>query len=441
MYSSERFGDFMVQRNWLKRFRSLSLLSDSCGGVDADENYSLEFCSVTFKDQQRKALASNRFRTRSNNYVEENKINDEFLRLLEKGHDMLHRKPKKFPFQSIPANCKLRVFSYLSLADRGRAAQVCGEWSMLMKSYNLWDAVDLISFPYPDPHNEDNPAAYEMYKRKLRKFLWYLTSVGAPMKSLRLAYDIGDHRDGWLDLIQSFLRSVPCQELEFAEINWKETPARPPDSDVCSITWCTSDYNDLMYRQRHRQRLFVKFFDFFTAVAPAVRHLVLPFDWSERSLQILGRLSHLKVLVLEKYFLFQGLDQRLVDQLLVAAPRLTHLTIDVWTPSGHGLQLYRMHSLSLRFLDISQCRGFCLVETSLPNLEELRIKRAPLYGPIISNDQPNIPCLGQVLQKGAGRLRKLNCHVLTDDWHQANCTEFDLVLQSLCSCNLHKLFR
>lgn len=426
----------MVQRNWLKRFNSLSLLNESTR-VDFDEKH----CGVSWKEQQQKVLSSARLRTRSNNYVEDNILHEEFLQLLAQGHDMLRRKPKKFPFQIIPVNCKLRVFSFLGFVDRGKAAQVCSEWSVLMKSFKLWDTIDLTLFPAPNPHSKDILPGYETYKCSLQKFLHYLTCIGAPLKRLSFAHDIGDHRDGWLDILQSFLRSVPCDELEFARINWKETPAHPPDSDLCNFTWCTSDYNDLMYRQRHRQRIFVKFFDFFTAIAPAIQQLILPFDWSERSVQMLNRLCHLKILNLEKYFLFQGLEQRIVDQLMVATPRLTHLTIDVWTPSGHGLQLYKMHSPNIHFLDISKCRGFSLMDVNLPCLEELRITRCLLYGPILSNDQPDIPCLGDVLRRGAGRITMINFQKLNESWHSTSCPEFDLVLQSVCSCTRHKHFK
>jgi len=64
-----------------------------------------------------------------------------------------------------------------------------------------------------------------------------------------------------------------------------------------------------MYRHRQRQRFFVKFFDFFTASAGTVSTLILPFDWTERSIRALNRLPNLDVLVLKKYFVFQSLEQ------------------------------------------------------------------------------------------------------------------------------------
>lgn len=44
------------------------------------------------------------------------------------------------------------------------------------------------------------------------------------------------------------MRSCQLQEIKSAELIWNETPAKPSILDSVSITWCTSDYKDLMYK-------------------------------------------------------------------------------------------------------------------------------------------------------------------------------------------------
>ena len=425
---------------WMKRVHSLSLL-------EVSEGLAFDECILTWEQQQQKALLQARLRTRSNNYVEKSNrcaAAEEFLRLRRQGQELLKMRPERFPFPSIPDNCKLLVFSHLSVYDRASAAQVCTEWRSLMKSYKLWSSIDLTTFPMLSQPSDDDETpeldmeSYERYRTQIQQFISYLTLIGAPLKSFRFAYDIGDHRDGWLDLIQSFLRSVPCHELESADLNWKETPSRPPLVDNLSITWSTSDYNDLTYHQRHRQRIFVKFFDFFTSIATCVSCLRLPFDWSERTLHALGRLVKLEELVLEKYFLFQGLEQRQLDELFQFAPNLRRLVIEVWTPSGRGLQFFQLRSSSLRHLDVAGCRGFYLTEVDAPNLEVYKASRHSCYGPIVSADQcADVPCIFRVIRDGTPRLQHLNGLHLKQKWREGGYPELDVILQSTCSCALH----
>jgi len=63
----------------------------------------------------------------------------------------------------------------------------------------------------------------------------------------------------------------------------------------------------------------------------------------------------------------------LIDTLFRSAPFLRQLTMEVWTPSGRGLQLFAMHSETLEMLDVSACRGFYLEFVELPCLRIFKV--------------------------------------------------------------------
>ena len=344
-----------------------------------------------------------------------------------------------FPFQRLPADCMLKIFSLLSPFERGQAAQVCSQWHSLIKSSSLWNHVDLTVFPLcinKSPKHECTELCYAAYRTRVKKFIKYLISVKPALHTLSFAYDIGEYKDGWLDSLQALIKHARCLELEVAHLNWKETPIRPFWSE--SITWSTNDYNELMHRHRHRQRLFVNFFDLFTAAAPNLRQLVLPFDWSVRSLTALGRLRRLENLVLEKYFVFQTMEQESLDRLFRNLPYLRRLILEVWTPSGRGLQFYNLRSQSLEYLDVSQCRGFYLGDVDLPKVTVFKISRHPWNGPLVTADNINVPCVYEVLAEGVPELRQLNEHTLRPDWKENTYDELDVVLKAVCSCRSHK---
>jgi hypothetical protein len=346
---------------------------------------------------------------------------------------------QRFPFQQLPPDCMLKIFSFLTPVERGQAAQVCSQWRTLIKSASLWSSVDLTVFPLctqKSARHECTELCYSAYRSRMRKFIKYLVSVKPALRSLRFAYDIGEYKDGWLECLQSLVKASRCIELEVANLNWKETPIRPFWSE--SITWSTSDYNELMHRHRHRQRLFVNFFDLFTAAAPNVKQLVLPFDWSHRSLLALTRLRRLENLVLEKYFVFQSMEQEALDQLLRQLPNLRRLILEVWTPSGRGLLFFRLSSNSLEYLDVSQCRGFYVGSVNLPKVTVFKISRHPWNGPLVAADSITVPCIYEVLCEGAPNLRQLNEHTLRPDWRETSYEELDVVLKAICSCRVHK---
>ena len=344
-----------------------------------------------------------------------------------------------FQFQKLPTDCKLKVFSYLSPLERGVGSAVCKEWNSLMKTSSLWDTVDLTIFPLctnrKSGHN-CTKTCYQLYCKRVQKFLAFLHKVRPAMKRFHFEYDIAENNEGWLSAIETLLHKSNCHELECAHLNWKETPIRP--FWIEQVAWSMDDYQEFMQKHRRRQRLFVNLFDTITAMAPGISRLVVPFDWSQRSIKSLSRLRRLHTLVLEKYFVFQSLGQVSVDHLLRELPQLRKLILEVWTPSGPGLMLYKMKSPNIQHLDITQCRGFYLGQVELPSLKVFLAHRHPWNGPLVSTDSLYIRCIHEVLAEGAPNLQQINGHVLQDGWRQFLYPALDDLLKTVCACTNHK---
>lgn len=345
-------------------------------------------------------------------------------------------------FQSLPPECKLKVFSYLTMQEKGLMERVCSEWRDLMRTRFLWYSVDLTRFQL---HCQcpgracSNAVCYDAYKERTEHFLKYLADVQPILKQLRFAFDIIDCQDDWLRVLRSFIGAVNLQKLELAQLNWKETPVKPYPSE--SATWSSNNYHDLMYRHRRRQRHFVPFFDYFTASATNLSTLILPFDWSPASIRFLSRLQRLKSLVLESYFVPQPLQQETLDDLLRGLPTLERLTVTVSIGSGLGMLTYRVASKSLKYLDLSCCQGFCLGDVHLPALTEFRTSCKPYACPFVDATNTLIcaPCIYEVLCAGAPSLVSLNDHRLHPDWRENSYDELETELRRSCTCPKHKV--
>jgi len=420
-------------QSWLRRFRSSSFSSD----VDVDQD---SFRTQQLKRSNREHVFGTECAGRCRQLSPE-----EYTASLVAGRDQLHEQPEYFPFQCLTDDCKLHIFSQLNPSERGIAARVCRSWSHLMRTPSLWSVIDLLVFPPFPPNSDDVFSAddsmklYECYRARVNSFVAYLVSIQPVVNVLRFEFDIGDLRDGWLEMLHALFCASLLQELRHAELGWTDTPCKPYVPDNSSVTWCANDCKDLMYRHRHRQRLFVKFFDLFTAVAFNIESLSIPFDWTERSLRALQRLSNLKILNLQKYFIFQPVDQNMIDTLFISAPLLRRLTVEVWTPSGRGLQSFHLRSEQLEFLDISRCRGFYVEDIDLPRLLEFHVSICPMNGPLVSGEGIDMVCVYDVVKAGAPSLCRLNEHVLKADWQNTIYDELDTLLKSVCACAKHKM--
>ena len=349
---------------------------------------------------------------------------------------------RPFPIQELPRELMIKIFSYLSPTELGTALRVCPNWYTLVKDSSLWTSVDFTAMPvcYADhPGVGCTRLCYTSYKHRVKSFMRFLDSIRPILRRLRLAFDIGDREDNWLSALDGFLTSAQLHELDVLYLTWHETPAKPYFGGV-NLTWTTSDTKELMQKQRYRQRLFVNMFTHLSERCSSVTKLCLPFEWSARTLQALGRLQRLDSLMLEKYFMYQPLAQESLDLLFHSLPKLRQLTLEVWTPSGPGLQLYSMAAAQLVYLDISQCRGVFLKSMSAPRLEVFKLSRHPFSGPLITSpDALHIPCVYDVIRDGCPALKQINEHILSRDWRYMGVyAELQVVLAAVCACHNHR---
>jgi hypothetical protein len=260
-----------------------------------------------------------------------------------------------------------------------------------------------------------------------------LNDIRPPVKRFCFEYDLADN---WLNALEDFLVNSNTKRMEFAHINWKETPIRP----FWNYNLCTPETSGEAFSQRSklRQGMFVQFFDLFSQIAPALKQLVLPFDWSEATVAMMKRFKHLETLVIEKYFVFQNIRQSALDGLMNNTPNLERLLLEIWAPAGNNLTLYHMESKSIEYLDISQCRGFYLKSIDMPKLTIFKTTRRPWNGPVTPVESVNLPCLYRILFKGAPTLVQLNNLKLEANWRGCLYKELDEHLKAICCCRRHK---
>jgi len=203
-----------------RRFRSLSVSVDL--QYSADHSYDQWNGSATEADstgrtgwerRQLKVLSgvSDRYRTMSTNYIERYRALHradcaDLAMWKAQGLEMLRRVPEAFPFQSLPVDCRLKVFSMLSTTERGQAACVCKDWCALMRMPELWTNIDFLSFGFcrrcTKSGRDCTPLCYATYRTRMKSFFRFLFSIRPKIRRLRASFDIGHHRDGWLDQLQ-----------------------------------------------------------------------------------------------------------------------------------------------------------------------------------------------------------------------------------------------
>ena len=343
-----------------------------------------------------------------------------------------------FYFDSMPSLCKSLVFQNLSIFDRGHARIVCKDWYNILSSPALWNVIDLSVFELcnvKSVHACDR-VCYQNYKRRIRSYVAFICWVRPSVKSLRFSLDIGDMEDGWILLIEQMLSSMHCGILRHANINWKETLVKPFWVD--NTGWQDKNYKQLIVRHHYRQKMFVRFFEEFTSLTVNLTTLIIPLFWSEECIQCLGRIKSLKSLTIQKYFVFQLIDQHLLDKLFIELPNLEKLVLKTWMPSGHGLHLYTFFAPKLQYLDISQSRGLFIGTLIAPELAIFKVLRHTWNGPLTNVNSLNIPCLYNVLRVGAPKLNQINEFCLHTDWAQYLHDDMDAMFKVTCSCKKHK---
>lgn len=347
----------------------------------------------------------------------------------------------KFPFNELPDVCKVHVFSFLTIDDRVSAARVCSEWHHLLSSPALWTNVDVpasvrahLSLQQVDNHRE------LLYHDQVKKFLAFIGKVDPCIRRFVFVGDIAEMVNH--DSLRSFVTHARLSEMKYASINWAKVITNDTlesgiqqEHENCSSLWSIDE------NHRRRQRHFVHLFEQLCCAAPNLTFLSLPFDWSPRSVDAIVRLRMLEELYLFRYSELQALDCVTLDRIISGLPRLRRLELEVWTPcASGGLTYYGLHSKSLEFVDLSRCRGFAVGHVDLPKVRVLKLSRCLWSGPLMVQntfDIYSLPCLHRILSSGMPNLEELNGYKLPADWCEHVDNEFELLLKSVCPCELH----
>ena len=364
--------------------------------------------------------------------------------------ERLVKKNYKLPFYSLPDVVKLHIFSFLTLKERAAAALVCSEWAELMRHPRVWNDIDFTVFDAPIQKLKHSPQSksfqfrwfttcteYNQYRQRLLAFVEFLKKMHPMLEYLRFAFDIAHPKDGWLQVVSDFLDHSQCRDLKTVDLEWTDTPVRPPCADVFCCLF--NKVRVIFTHHIRRVKTFHKLMDQLTKVAVSLTNVSVPFDWSPRSILLMCRLKELRVLKLQKYVLLRKMDQNLIDVLLANLPNLHHLKLEVCMPSYSNRQTYKICHPQLQILDISQCQGFFVKSMNLPELQTLYIGRMPWRGPLVDRETNTIPCLYEILHAGAPKLQQVNKHKLQAYWVEFMYEEFDTALERLCPCKDHTL--
>lgn len=351
-----------------------------------------------------------------------------------------HSQADKFPFSDLPDVCKVHIFSFLSIEDRVSAACVSTEWRHLLSCPVLWTNVDVpasvskaLSLRQADAH------CAVVYHDRVKKFMDFIGKVDPCVRRFVFVGDIAE--TVYHDSLWSFVTRARMWELKYVSINWaKAIVGDVPEStgnqpDDCSTVWSVDE------NHRRRQRYFVHLFEQLCRAAPNITSLSLPFDWSPKSVDAIVRLHKVEELSLSRYSELQALDCITLDRVIAGLPRLRHLELEVWIPcASGGLTYYSLRSKSLQVVDLSRCRGFAIGHVDLPQVRVMKLSRCPWSGPLMvqnTTDIYSLPCLHRVLSDGVPNLEELNGHKLPAGWRQRVDDEIELLLKSVCPCELH----
>lgn len=345
-------------------------------------------------------------------------------------------------FTQLPWHVTKKVFTNLSQRERGRCMLVCREWYTLIHCPLLWQCIDLREFDLCSGHTDeelgyhirevDTPSrcsqsCYGRYIGRIDSFISFLIDIKAKIRRLSFAFDLIS--DNWSATVERLVMFCDLTELDYAFINWRDTPVKP--------FWLQQGeprLNDLIYKTRRRLRKFVAFMTLFVKEAPNVTSLILPFEWSAPSISCLTSLRRLTNLTVEKYFVLQRLNQDNLN-LLANLTSLKRLVLEIWTQSSGDM--FCLASPTLIYLDMSQCRGVFLSAVTLPALEVFITERKPWNGPLAFQQNSQIPCIRVVLEHGAKRLKRFNDVTLGEQG--LHCEEVDELLKKVCQCKEHKI--
>lgn len=349
---------------------------------------------------------------------------------------------------NLPPELKLKIFSYLNQREKGQCMFVSTEWNAMIRSPELWQHVNLREFRLCHGHVDDDLASsaycgqeaamdtssfsqctqqcYGQYINRVDNYISFLIDIQPKVKRLEFSFDLIE--DNWIATVNRLKFHLKLNELQYADINWRDTPAKPN-----YLSSPNQGLNDVMYKTRRRCRKFLDFMEEFVEEAPNLQTLVVPFEWSSRSMKALLSLKKLRNLTIEKYFVFQRPVQEVLNS-FGQMQCLERLVLEIWTPSSADMTKYSIISPSLRYLDLSQSRGFYLQSVDLPLLEVFIDERKPWNGPLTFPSQINLPCIGNILQAGAPKLSRVNTSNITT----MKSETVEAILKTICPCRHHK---
>ncbi|XP_043923242.1 uncharacterized protein LOC122798400 [Protopterus annectens] len=343
-----------------------------------------------------------------------------------------------FPFNSLPADCQLHIFSFLSEVEKCRAALVCQSWSVLMRTPRLWRVADFVRLGAFHSGIDEvlvSTREFERWKEWVYQYAYHLTSRSASLMVLHASFDLSDQKSKWKDFLLHFLEGIHCNDLEVLDLNWTLTYLEPIDfGPQASMTGAS-------LVKMEQMKSFQVLLEKLTRSSPKLTKMKLPFDWSQRSVTLLSHFKQLSTLELKYFWVFKGVCPSIMRELTNSLPNLKNLTLHVLVPVRDLGISYALESRSLEFLDVSQSHGLVFGYLHLPSLKELRIKKA-VRGIILNRRtrlalQSKWTCLYDLLKKGTPNLQLINGEKLLPQWREFGYHELHAILLQSCYCLKH----
>ena len=281
----------------------------------------------------------------------------------------------------------------------------------LVKSSCVWSTVDFNSIPICTVKNQTNhtcgASCQKQYKYRLRSFFTFINTVQPKIRQLMFTLDLQEFGPS----LNNLFTVCNLEQLQVVRFN---------------VTSLKRD--QLSRRQIKKAEPLVKLL---VEEAPNIVDMVMPGE--VQNMVKLSKLKKLKCLgLMQSLYRF---DYNAFDELFGDIPQLERLTLEC---EGAGIKLQKFHHPSLKYLDISQCKGFYIETMDLPQLKELKISRSPLIsGPLVPT-RPILPCLKSVLSQGAPSLEYINEYSLKADWQKEKYPEQEKLLKTICLCKTHK---
>ncbi|XP_070574734.1 uncharacterized protein [Ptychodera flava] len=351
-----------------------------------------------------------------------------------------------FPFERLPKECQICVFSFLNAIEKARLSSVCKTWNELMVTPRLWSFADfsLLSpcqcgaagYRRPllscDKCVNRCPSDYLLFKKRAYHYVAHLAFRKAILKKLQFQFDLQEDEEVWLKMLLYAINMTNVRELAVVECSWTVTREKP------SSLYATEDF--LEGKKHERVRAFQKLLKALTMRSEMVHTFRFEFDWSDLSIDLLSSFKHIRHLELYRIWVYKSISQNRINRLLRDMELLESLKLEIWIPYQPGSvhPQYSMMSKSLKCLNIALCKGLFLGSVNLPNLEMLIIARLPWTGPLLPANAIKITCLYEVLSQGAPRLQRINHHFLEEDWRTSCYPALDDQLKHSCYCTKHK---